>query len=49
MAAAKPVVAYDCDGAGEVCLDEKTAYLIAPGDLAKRVIPMLQLSAAAET
>ena len=35
MAAAKPVVAYDCDGAGEVCLDEKTAYLIAPGDLAK--------------
>ena len=35
MAAAKPVVAFDCDGAGEVCLDEETGYLIKPGDLAK--------------
>ena len=35
MAAAKPVVAFDCDGAGEVCLDKKTGYLIEPGDLLK--------------
>ena len=35
MAAAKPVVAFNCDGAGEVCLDEKTGYLIEPGDLLK--------------
>ncbi|MFQ3169391.1 MAG: glycosyltransferase involved in cell wall biosynthesis [Limisphaerales bacterium] len=35
MAAAKPVVAFDCDGAGEVCLDEETGYLIKSGDLAK--------------
>jgi len=35
MAAAKPVVAFDCDGAGEVCLDGKTGHLIEPGDLPK--------------
>lgn len=35
MAAGKPVVAYDCDGAGEVCLDGNTGHLIEPGDLAK--------------
>ncbi|MDP6795164.1 MAG: glycosyltransferase family 4 protein [Verrucomicrobiota bacterium] len=35
MAASKPVVSYDCDGAGEVCLDGKTGYLIKPGDQAK--------------
>src|SRR5262249_51165864 len=32
LAAAKPVVAYDCDGAGEVCLDDQTGFLIRPGD-----------------
>ena len=35
MAAAKPVVAFDCDGASEVCLNERTGILIPPGDLAK--------------
>jgi len=34
MAAARPVVAYDCDGAGEVCLDNETGFLLRPGDLA---------------
>lgn len=33
MAAAKPVVAYDCDGAREVCRDGQTGFLIPPGDL----------------
>jgi glycosyltransferase involved in cell wall biosynthesis len=34
LAAARPVVAYDCDGAGEVCMDNETGYLVNPGDLA---------------
>jgi glycosyltransferase involved in cell wall biosynthesis len=34
LAAARPVVAYDCDGAREVCLDGKTGFLLKPGDLA---------------
>jgi glycosyltransferase involved in cell wall biosynthesis len=32
MAAGKPVVAFDCDGAGEVCIAEKTGFLIKPKD-----------------
>jgi glycosyltransferase involved in cell wall biosynthesis len=32
MAAGKPVVAYDCDGAGEVCRDGETGFLIQPDD-----------------
>ena len=32
LAAAKPVIAYDCDGAGEVCFHERTGFLISPGD-----------------
>ena len=34
LAAARPVVAYDCDGAKEVCLDNETGFLVQPGDLA---------------
>jgi glycosyltransferase involved in cell wall biosynthesis len=33
LAAGRPVVAYDCDGANEVCLPGKTGFLIAPGDI----------------
>ncbi len=33
LAAGKPVVAYDCDGAREVCLDGETGILLEPGDL----------------
>ena len=33
LAAAKPVIAYDCDGASEVCLDGQTGFLLPPGDL----------------
>jgi glycosyltransferase involved in cell wall biosynthesis len=33
LAGAKPVIAYDCDGAREVCLEEKTGFLLRPGDL----------------
>jgi len=33
LAAGKPVIAYDCDGAGEVCIPNKTGFLIQPDDL----------------
>jgi glycosyltransferase involved in cell wall biosynthesis len=33
QAAGKPVIAYDCDGAGEVCRDGRSGYLVPPGDL----------------
>ncbi len=44
LAAAKPVVAYDCDGAREVCLDGRTGYLVQPGDLAGLKNRLLQLA-----
>jgi glycosyltransferase involved in cell wall biosynthesis len=33
LAAARPVVAFDCDGASEVCFDNETGFLVTPGDL----------------
>ncbi len=33
LAAAKPVVAYDFDGADEVCLENETGFLIRTGDI----------------
>src|SRR5579884_2931504 len=33
LAAGKPVVAYDCDGANEVCLDDRTGFLVKPRDV----------------
>jgi glycosyltransferase involved in cell wall biosynthesis len=44
LAAAKPVVAYDCDGAGEVCLDGQTGFLVRPGDLTGLSDRLLQLA-----
>lgn len=32
LAASKPVVAYDCDGAKEVCVENETGFLVRPGD-----------------
>lgn len=32
LAAGKPVVAYDCDGASEVCREGETGFLVRPGD-----------------
>jgi glycosyltransferase involved in cell wall biosynthesis len=32
LAAGKPVVAYDCDGAGEVCITGKTGFLVGRRD-----------------
>jgi glycosyltransferase involved in cell wall biosynthesis len=33
LAAGRSVVAYDCDGAAEACLDNQTGFLVKPGDL----------------
>jgi glycosyltransferase involved in cell wall biosynthesis len=33
LATARPVIAYDCDGAREVCLENETGFLVRPGDL----------------
>jgi glycosyltransferase involved in cell wall biosynthesis len=33
LAARRPVVAYDCDGASEVCINDETGFLVKPGDL----------------
>ncbi len=48
LAAAKPVVAYDCDGAREVCLDGQTGFLVQPGDLPTLKNRLLRLASNAE-
>jgi glycosyltransferase involved in cell wall biosynthesis len=45
LAAAKPVLATDCDGANEVCFPNETGFLLAPGDRAALVQRVLQLAA----
>jgi len=44
LAAAKPVVACNCDGAGEVCLEGRTGFLVQPGDLTGLTNRLLQLA-----
>ena len=44
LAAAKPVVAYDCDGAREVCVNGQTGFLVKPGDLTGLKNRLLQLA-----
>jgi glycosyltransferase involved in cell wall biosynthesis len=44
LAAGKPVVACDCDGASEVCLHNETGFLIQPGDLGQLAMRVLQLA-----
>ena len=33
LAARKPIISYDCDGAPEICIDGETGFLVPPGDL----------------
>ncbi len=43
LAAGRPVIAYDCDGAREVCRDQETGFLLEPGDrrgLVKRILEL---------
>ncbi|MEO8427925.1 MAG: glycosyltransferase family 4 protein [Verrucomicrobiota bacterium] len=44
LAAARPIVAYDCDGAREVCLENETGFLVKPGDRSALVQRLLQLA-----
>ena len=44
LAAARPVVATDCDGAKEVCLEGETGFLMPPGDLPALTARVLQLA-----
>lgn len=44
LAAGKPVVAYDCDGAREVCLDGETGFLLKPRDLDGLTAKLLALA-----
>jgi len=48
MAAGKPVVAYDCDGAGEACRDGETGRLLPIGDLDGLKTALLELSGSSE-
>jgi glycosyltransferase involved in cell wall biosynthesis len=44
LAAGKPVVSYDFDGADEVCLDGETGFLVRTGDVATVTRCLLQLA-----
>lgn len=44
LAAARPVVAYDCDGAREVCRDGQTGFLIPVGDRDRLTARLLELA-----
>ncbi len=44
-AAAKPTVAFDCDGAREVCLDNETGLLVPAGDTSVLTQRLLELAA----
>jgi len=44
LAAARPVIAYDCDGAKEVCLDGETGFLVPAGDVANLSSRILHLA-----
>lgn len=44
LAAARPIVAYDCDGTREVCFDNESGFLIRPGDLAGLSDRLLRLA-----
>ncbi len=44
LAAGKPVVAYDCDGAREICLDAETGFLVKPGHVSGLIDRVLQLA-----
>jgi len=44
LAAGRPVIARDSDGANEVCLENETGFLIPPGDRTALVSRLLQLA-----
>jgi glycosyltransferase involved in cell wall biosynthesis len=44
LAAGRPVVALDCDGAGEVCRSDETGFLLPPGDARGMIDRLVQLA-----
>ncbi len=44
LAACRPVVAYDCDGAREVCITNETGFLVAPGKTDELTSRLVQLA-----
>jgi glycosyltransferase involved in cell wall biosynthesis len=44
LAAAKPVVAYDFDGADEVCLENQTGFVVRTGDIGAVAQRLVQLA-----
>ena len=48
LAAGKPVIAYDFDGADEICLENETGFLIRTGDIETAAQKLLQLARDAE-
>jgi glycosyltransferase involved in cell wall biosynthesis len=44
LAAGRPVIAYDTDGAKEVCLENETGILLRPGDLSGLTERLLRLA-----
>jgi len=44
LAASKPVVAYDFDGADEICFDHETGFLVRMGDVATVTRRLLELA-----
>ena len=48
LAVGRPVVAFDCDGAGEVCRSNETGFLIPPGDFPQLVRSIVKLAESPE-
>jgi glycosyltransferase involved in cell wall biosynthesis len=44
LAAGKPVIAYDFDGADEICLENQTGFVVRTGDTAAAAEKLLQLA-----
>jgi glycosyltransferase involved in cell wall biosynthesis len=44
LAAGKPVIAYDFDGADEICLENETGFLVRTGDIETAAQKLLQLA-----
>jgi len=44
LLAGVPVISYDCDGAGEVCIDGKTGFLVKTGNAKELCEAMIKLA-----
>ncbi len=44
LLAGVPVISYDCDGAGEVCIEGQTGFLVKTGDAAELCAAMVRMA-----